>query len=202
MIKLLFIISSLALLLQLDFKPGVYHFSNDHIEEEIHLNPDKSFTYTFRGHILNYELEGNWTLTNDSLILNSIPQRDRMLVREHRKGASDKYCFNVSNKKGASIHYKIHLLDFEGNVVTLEDQWRRTKIKPSFRVRAFSIEDSKGLKSPYYIIEGGSSNSFDISFESKRVFEGEVWLIHDDKLMPKLISGELAQYRLGYVRSL
>jgi hypothetical protein len=177
-------------------KIGTYEFKAKDMLETLKLNMDKSFDYEFHDHMLHYSIQGNWSAINDSLILNSTPQKDRMIVKESKRLFTKNHYIVVTNKMGNAINYTINLFGDGGEEIIFKDQWKKTKVKANIKITSFIIQDTKGLKSPLYKVKGGNSNHFDVLFETNRVFEGEIWLIQDSQIIPNTISGHKANYQL------
>ena len=143
------------------------------------------------------DISGSYYIVNDTLYLNSSPQRDKILVQESRsKKKNDRYFyFNVTSKKGNLMHYHLYLILDNGQKMVYRDQFQTTKIT-SERIKGFYILDTKGLKSPTYIIEGLYTNIFNVQFETQRVFENESWLMKNDSIIPRGFDGEFQKYAL------
>lgn len=185
---------------QNDFiKAGRYEFKNDNIHEVLILSKNQSFKYEFHGHFLHYSLDGHWVVHQDSLILNSVPQKDKIIVRESRRNSKNKYRFSVSDKLGNERIYSLFVFGENGEEFVVSDQWQKSKFKSTFKITSFFIQDTKGLKTPRYGIKGEFANSFEILYEPKRVFESEVWQIKDNMVIPVTINGAKANYALELI---
>lgn len=180
----------------IQLQPGVYSYENSNVSEVLKLNPNKTFDYEFDGHMLHYSISGVWSVSEDILFLNSLPQRDRIIVREKKKSFTNKYCITVTDKKGNAINYSINLNWDDGGETILRGQWDKTKIRNSSKLKSFSIQDTKGIKSPTYEIKGSKTNHFDVIVETTRVFEMESWQIDGSEIIPNLIDGSKGTYSL------
>lgn len=191
-ILILFIFSSL---MTKEEYVGVYFYDSLNYHESIDLSTNGKFTYNCESEFLKIIIKGNYHIHRDSLILDSYPQRDKMLVNEIVKGKKNAIYIDVKDKNGNAIHYNLYLLLENNSVVCIENQWDITKIKDK-KIKGFYIVDKKGLKSPMYNKKGLSTNYFSVIFETNRVFENEVWLFENGKLKPKGLNGENQDYYL------
>jgi len=174
---------------------GKYSYETAHYYESIELKINNRFIYLSKQEFLNSEIEGNYNIHGDSLILDSHPQRDKIIVKEFNKGSENNCTIEVTNKMGQAIHYKINLILTDGSEIELIDQFEKSKIKNQ-KVKGFYIVDTKGLKSPLYYKKGEFSNYFIVAFEQNRIFENEVWYIHNNEIRPRGSNGELQKYFL------
>lgn len=173
------------------FTKGTYSF-----RETITLYPDGQFIYNQIGMMGNEcKIYGNWQKRNTYLILDSHPQRDKIIVRESFQGKRNGVNFHVEDKEGNKIMYHLYVILQNGDNLVLKDQYDETTIYD--KVKSFWIKDTKGLKSPIKTISSNVANVINVIFETKRVFENEKWNIIDkEKLNPKGTSGELQNYYL------
>jgi hypothetical protein len=151
---------------------------------------------------LDISVNGYWSINKDSLVLNSAPQRDRLIVFEKRDTLSeDLYIFKVLNKKNEEIMYHLNLSDRSGQEIYLKDQFGISEVdKSTINLGSFSVKDTKGLTSPTYNLVGSKANYFEIFFETQRVFEAEIWIIINNELIPRTMSGNQGNYRLSLVQ--
>ncbi|MQP62135.1 hypothetical protein GFJ99_05425 [Flavobacterium sp. LMO6] len=177
---------------------GVYSFNSGKFHEEIELLPDNKFVYHQKREFLDIKVVGNYKVINDGIILDSYPQRDKIIVKESSKTKHGKTEIRVKDKFGSSFYYSVDLFFIDGTVISLQNQYEITYTDKT--LLGFTITDSKGLSSPKYIIKGGNSKCFDVQFESNRVFENEFWQIKNKEIIPIGFDGLPQKYRLVKTR--
>lgn len=180
-------------------KLGTYSYQINQYYEAITLEEHNTFIYKLRINFFNLETKGKYYIQNDSIILNSSPQKDRMIVYEDYKKYKKTSIFDVYDKNRHRITYHIYVTTRDNKVIELRDQWGKTKVNVD-NVKSFYIKDTKGLSSPIYNIIG-QTNYFEVYFETKRVFENESWLIKDNKIIPKSFNGYFQNYNLKFPSS-
>lgn len=183
---------------QSDFNEGIYEYKSGMLYERMELNKDFHFKYDYHFHFISFSLEGNYRIKGDSLILDSSPQRDKVIVREYRKGSNNKLTFNVKDKLGASFNYFLFLISKDNDTITLSNQWSESKLRNK-KIESFYIVDSKGLRTPLYKIKGAHTNFFEIQMEPIRVLDNEVWRIQNYSIFPKGMNGENQNYVLNKI---
>lgn len=174
---------------------GKYTYKSRNYYESIDLKNNKQFIYNYKNEFISYEIKGNYKISSDSLVLDSYPQRDKIIVKELNKGNKKNNLIIVKDKNGNALTYHIYLILLDDKVICLKDQWEKSKIKNQI-VKGFYIVDTKGLKSPTYLKKGKFSNHFEVQFETKRVFENESWYLGIDKIQPIGMDGEYQNYYL------
>lgn len=174
---------------------GKYSYKSRNYYEGIDLKENRQFIYNYKNEFINFEIKGNFKINNDSLILDSYPQRDKIIVKENKKGNKKNTLIIVKDKEGNILTYHIYVILSDNKVICLRDQWQKTKIKDQ-KINGFYLVDTKGLKSPIYLKKGEFSNYFEVQFETKRVFENEIWRIVKDKIKPIGMDGEYQNYYL------
>ena len=174
---------------------GIYEYKTRYFNEKIELGIDYKFQYEYRKEFIQFNIDGNYRIKGDSLILDSSPQRDKIIVKESSKGNLKTIRFKVTDKIGSPLNYKLSLITRDNDTITLINQYFESKLKIK-NLKSFYIYDTKGLKSPTYDIVGLRTNYFEIQFETKRVFDNEVWKIKNDKITPKGLNGEIQKYFL------
>lgn len=195
-ILLIFIlITCLSFKIKSNLHEGVYEYKSGNFYESIELKANYKFEYNYRLNPISYSLEGNYRIKGDSLILNSSPQRDKIIVRESKKGNKKNFRFCVVDKLGVPFNYTLYAITKENDTITLTNQWKNSKIK-NIPIRSFYIVDSKGLKTPTYLIQGTNTNHFEIIMETKRVMDNEIWKIKDNIITPIGMNGEYQPYSL------
>jgi len=173
---------------------GEYYFKNGDFYEEISLKKDGQFSYMCTGHFTKEQIVGNWQIRGQQLILDSRPQRDRLIVRESfKRGIKGKRIF-VRDKANEYLNYTIIGINAINDTVFIRDQWKSSIL--DHNVNSFYLIDNKGLFSPVYLIKGLRSNVFEVFFETKRIFEDEHWDIQTDNIVPKSAGGKLQGYSL------
>ncbi len=174
------------------FTKGTYSYF-----ETISLYPDGHFSYKMKGIMgLQIDVFGNWQKRNSCLILDSYPQRDKIIVNERFEKKVKGMIFNVTDKGGMNISYRLSAILQSGDTLMLWGQLGKVAIQE--RVKSFWIEDTKGLKSPQRIILSNVANVINVIFETQRVFENEDWTIIDEKkLNPRGLQGEFQNYYLN-----
>lgn len=197
-ILILVLITCLSFKVQSNLNEGVYEYKSGNFYESIKLNANYKFEYSYRLNPISYSLEGNYRIKGDSLILDSSPQRDKIIVRESKKGNKRNFRFCVADKLGVPFNYTLYAITKENDTITLANQWENSKIKNT-AIRSFYIVDSKGLKTPTYLIQGTNTNHFEIIMETKRVMDNEVWKIKEDIITPIGNNGEYQPYTLKKV---
>lgn len=175
-------------------EPRKFLFSNGFFSEALTLNPNGTFEWLRDIEQVRMKTIGNWQLRGDSLVLDSYPQRDRIIVIESLKRSSNKSTFNVSDKNRDPFHFSMIIVTDKNDTLEIKEQWRKVKVID--RVTSFTIRDSNGLMSPFYIVNGTNVNVFDVLFEHKRVFENETWVLRNNSIIPRGLNGEFLQYSL------
>lgn len=171
-----------------------YSYSSERYEESLFLFSDGKFKWNVSAHFLKLASEGNWQLRGDSLILDSSPQKDRLIVWESRKNNSSQITFNVTNKAKDAINYAFCAITSNNDTIIINNQFKKTILKD--KIKAFYIIDTKGLYSQTYFLKGEYANRFDILFETKRVFSNESWLIINGSVSPRGPDGAIQKYKL------
>ena len=174
------------------FREGTYFYN-----ETIILHPNGHFNYKMQSIMgLKIEIVGNWQKRGSSLILDSYPQKDKIIIRESFNKRRKGMIFNVEDKKGEKFTYHLHTVLQNGDTLSLRDQYGQINIQE--KIKSFWIEDTKGLKSPQREILSSVANVINVIFETQRVFENEDWTIVDEeKLNPRGLQGEFQDYYLS-----
>ncbi len=173
---------------------SVYLYKSSHYYESINLSKDGTFSYYQKTEFTKSEIEGNWQLRSDSiLVLDSRPQKSKLVVFEtHKKNR--KTIFRIRNTKDNLIHYSIFLISNKGDTIEYKEQFDKTVVEGKFS--SFYILDTKGLLSPLYEIQGTRTNFFDIKFEEQRIFENEYWKYYGQYIVPLGFDKKYAKYKL------
>lgn len=174
---------------------GTYFYNSLNYHEEIKLLSNGKFIYNCKNEFLRTNIKGNYHIHNDSLFLDSYPQRDKLIVCGQSKGKKNTVYIDVKDKNGISFHYTLCLLLENNTVFTIENQWDKTKVKDK-KIKGFYIVDKKGLRSPTYYNKDLFSNCFKVNFETNRVFENEIWVFENNNLKPMGLNGLYQEYYL------
>ena len=190
----------LTTLLSFIYESKKYSYSNNHFSETIELGENNKFEYSAKIHMRSkMKINGSYYIVNDSLFLNSIPQRDKLIVNEQFNSKRKKEnCFNVIDKDYSLLTYHLYIELENGKNLVFRDQFEKT-IFPREKIKSFYLIDTKGLKSSTYKIKGQNTNSFHVIFETKRIFENESWLIKGDSIKPKGFDGVFQEYFLSKI---
>ena len=185
----------LAFFIMQDIPYGKYTYKVSHFSESIEIKENQKFIYQANFNFSQYEVHGYYHILDGKLILNSHPQKDRLLVIEANKGKSQNITFEIKTKQQKLFYYDLHLILNNNQEIVVKEQWEKSKFK-KLKIKGFYIIDKNGLKSPKYMIIGPKSNYFQILFETSRVFENERWLIKNNSIIPCGFDGELQNYFL------
>ncbi|NHM02829.1 hypothetical protein [Flavobacterium difficile] len=195
--KILFIIftSFFVTSFTLENNIGKYEYRRNNFIESIELLKNQKFNYERSEGFSNYKITGSYFVSGDSLILNSSPQKDKIIVREKNTGKFENKTFKVSDKKGNLIVFHLYLTLIDNSKIVIKDSFEKVKFK-SAPIKSFHIVNTMGLKSPEYILEGKHTNFFEVQFENMRVFDNENWYLIENKIQPKGLDGENQKYYL------
>lgn len=175
-------------------KKDVFTYKAPHYYESIDLLENGSFVYYSKSEFIKTEIEGNWQLRNDSiLVLDSRPQRSKITVFESQK-RSKKSTFQIRNTDNHQIHYNLYLITNDNDTLEFKNQFDKTVVLGEFS--SFYVVDTKGQYTSIYKILGSRSNIFDIMIEEKRVFENEYWKYYGKYIVPLGIDGKYSSYKL------
>lgn len=174
---------------------GKYTFHKDKYTESLELLDNNKFIYQSRGEFIKYEVNGSFYINNDSIFLNSSPQKDKIIVKEGKKGSASENTITVKDKYDNYIHYSLSIIVRDGSQIELSQQWKSSKLK-NYDIKGFYITDAQGLKSPIYLKQGKFSNCFTVLFETTRVFDNESWFKNNEKIMPRGLNGKFQNYFL------
>jgi hypothetical protein len=172
---------------------GVYAFKTDSYQENIELKSDGNFVYKVSMEFINLKIYGYWHLQNDSIVLNSIPTKENIIVWESRKKKKGFRVF-VSDKERHPISYSIVAKLENGDTLHLTNQWKSSKFKKT--IKSFFIVSTMGLTSQEYTIKGSTTNSFDVLFETSRVLNNEKWKYDGFQVTPKGFNGLERDFKL------
>jgi hypothetical protein len=174
---------------------GIYEYKSGFFYEKIELKKNFKFKYEYHTEFIQSNLVGNYRIKGDSLILDSSPQRDKIIVKESLKGNLNRVRFSVTDKKGVPMNYHLYIITKSNDTIILKDQFIKSKLKCG-DLKSFYIFDTKGLKSPTYDVVGLRTNYFEVQFETNRVLDNEIWVIDNNRIYPKGLNGEKQNYCL------
>ncbi len=173
---------------------GEYIYRSGFYFESIILKRNGQFSYTSGDEFTKANVTGNWQLRDGTIILDSYPQRDRIIVYESFQKKTKSPLVFVCNKQKEPISYSLYYTTASNDTIALRYQWLFSKLEHI--AKAFYIVDAGGTTSPIYTIEGTRSNVFHVLFETHRVFENEAWNVDGNEIAPRGKSGKLQKYRL------
>ena len=173
---------------------GNYSYSRQGFNENIIFEPNGQFRWSLSAEFLDLNATGVWQVRNDTIFLNSYPQKDGLIVWEARTEGLKKEAFYVADKTKEYINYTFFGITTNDDTIRLANQWKKTEVPED--LKGFYIMDTKGLVSPAYYINGYRSNTFYVYFETRKVFENESWIIKDGNIMPRGVDGILQKYYL------
>ena len=161
--------------------------------ESLWLKEDGSFKHESSQPFFKVSVVGNWQVRNDSLVLDSYPQKDKLIVWENYiKGKNTTII--VRDKSNQLFNYYLFVVTNKNDTITFKGQWDKTILKD--KIVAFYLIDSGGLYSPMYKITGGRTNYFEVFFEGGRVYENEYWEVKNEKIRPKGLNNKEQSYFL------
>jgi len=175
---------------------GKYSYSQSFFYESLQLNEDSTFVYNNRTEFTKQNLNGIYSIVGDSIILNSQPKREKIIVKETHTN-SNSTTFNINYKDGSLMIFHLTVTTNNGKKIDYRDCFEKIKIRRK-KIKSFHITNTSGLKSPEYFVQGTQANFFSIQFESVRVFENEKWYIDRSSKMVRPIGfgGEFENYNL------
>ncbi|RXR24217.1 hypothetical protein [Flavobacterium stagni] len=180
---------------------GLYEYSANensamYLKESINLFPNNTFTYNYAWEFSKFTVNGNYNINQDTLTLDSYPQRDKIIVNESFKGSKKKSIFTVKNKREEKITYHLTLFFENDSVARFENQFGDLIVN-SRALKSFYVQTTQGITSPTYFILGKNVNNFKITMETNRVFENEKWVIKNNTIRHKGMNGEFLNYFLS-----
>jgi hypothetical protein len=175
------------------FEKGSYWFN-----ESLQLNIDSSFNYECNRPFIKERIVGRWHSIRNEIILNSDNKSEKIKVTEKLEVDSNKFRVCVYNKQKEPINYKLFIVNNKNDTIEMTDQWECSLIKDS--ICSFYIADSKGLFSPKYLVKNKRYNSFYVLFETKRIFDNEIWELKGDSIIPKDSQGNNQSYFLTHTQ--
>ena len=177
-----------------DAAGNLYTYKAPHYYESIYLLEDGRFVYYCKSEFLKSEIEGNWQIRNDTiLVLDSSPQRSKMVVSESYKRAK-RNTFQIRSTDNRIINYHLYLITPTEDTLEFRDQFDKTVVLGNYS--SFYVVDTKGQYSPTYEIVGSKANFFEVLIEGKRVFENEYWKYHGEYIIPLGTDGKYSNYKL------
>ena len=189
---------SIFLILSLNFQNNSekYEYNASHFQESIELLENREFIWKCNRHILGLvTIKGTYQIFGDSLVLNSSPQRDKIIVRAKNTGKFENKVFKVPDKQGNLMTFHLYVTLNDNSEKVFKDCYEKIKFK-SGPIKSFHIINTGGLKSPEYKLNGSFTNFFEVQLENIRVFDNENWYLIDNKIQPKGFDGENQNYYL------
>jgi hypothetical protein len=172
----------------------VYSYSSHFYFESISLLPQGHFIWNESTEFLKLTVSGIYEIRSDTLILDSYPHKDKLLVRGSKEGNSLKITCYIKDETNDYMNYTLCAILPNNDTLIIHDQFKKTILPKG--TMAFYLIDTKGLYSPSYVIKDSSINRIDVSFETKRVFDKETWKISDKEIIPKGFNGRFQNYVL------
>ena len=177
---------------------GTYTYSSEEYfyTEKIIFSKNYTFNYHFKSEFIIENIDGYYNVFSDTIILNSSPQRDKLIVNEkYRKG--NNILFEITDKQLSPLRYHLHIIYEDNSVLELRNQYMSSKFKKKETpIKGFYLVTTRGLKLPTYFIKGTNTNHFSVLLEPRRVFEAEKWIFHNNEITPIGIDGEYQKYSL------
>lgn len=168
--------------------------------EEINLKPDSTFEFIKRySSFLKIKVEGTWTLTQDTLVLNSfqtgLPSSFDVEERYNPNLKTKELEFQVQEFNNPSFFdaYELAINTVDTSIVV------RGRNGP-LRVEGVNLNSFQVTCPPFiyplYEVQNPQSNSFKVSVVRKRLFWNEKWVLEGTKLKPKKMDGTFVDYYL------
>lgn len=178
---------------------GKYEYKANHYWEYINLKENNMFEFQSVRHMSGVEkVSGRYIISGDSLILNSVPQREKIIVKEKylRKNRNN-YSFNITDRSDFFVQNNLNLnLSFDdGTVQSIQIPFGEFNVKCIKKIKSFYIGNI-GLKFPNYNLKSDVTNTFDVKLEFKRIFDNEIWLFEEGKIKPIGVDGQYQKYFL------
>lgn len=203
LMSLLFIIISVfSQTLPVLLNYGTYKHYAHHRMESFELLPNGEFRY-LRVHPGYDSISGYWVQKDSLLILNSIPQRDRVVIYEGYVKSNKRNEIKVVNKSSIPLFFKLNVITTSNDTLNLDGIYTAYIPAPikSFRLinaaLGLGVAEEPRYDYPSYQVRYKECNYFVIIFETDRIFEHEEWIIKNDKeIKPILENGKEAYYTL------
>lgn len=178
---------------------GKYEYKANHYWECIVLKENNIFEFQSKGHMSGLEkVNGRFIINGDSLILNSVPQREKIIVKEKylRKNRNN-YSFSITDRSDFFVQNNLNLnLSFDdGTIESIQIPFGKFNVKTKKKIKSFYVGNI-GLKFPNYNLKSDVTNTFDVKLEFKRIFDSEIWLFEEDKIKPMGVDREYQKYFL------
>lgn len=178
---------------------GKYEYKTNHYWECINLKGNNIFEFQ-SGHYMSgvEKVSGRFIINGDSLILNSLPQREKIIVNEkYIRKNRDNYSFNIKDRSDFFVQNNLNLnLSFDdGTIESIQIPFGKFNVKTKKRIKSFYVGNI-GLKFPIYYLKSDVTNTFDVKLDFKRIFDNEIWLFDEGKIKPIGIDGEYQKYFL------
>lgn len=171
------------------FTYGKYSYNKDSLitpnmsyAESLIFDEVGSFVHLQRiGSFINTKIEGSWSRSGDTLILNSHNNFDETLeVLKKCDAILDEYLFKVKNLKGEQVNYNLEITTTDTTFV-VRDQIKESILTECKNLKSIKIISSSGFTSLPFLIPK-DKNCFSIRFNDVRFFKNEKWLIESNKI--------------------
>lgn len=164
--------------------------------ETLILHPNGHFDYSLEMDMgVYYRNIGNWQQRDSCLILDSNPQKEKMLIMEfYEKQQKEIKVKVISKDSRIPMYYHLTAVLSNNDTIVFKDQYMETIIKE--RPISFWITNTVGLRSSEYKIKS-VGNRIEVLFENERVFENEQWkVINTNRIKPRGLNGYFYNYYL------
>lgn len=190
---------------------GVYSFKTndkhyDTHNESLVLKKNHRFVYRclvwrFREELIEMQAEGVWTLANNHLVLNSLPQIERVVIakkKKQQKGSPNgyTYSFRVVDKRMQPVAYTLQVTNAQGNASTYKKQVGKSNIVLEAAIKSYQVIQTPRLQSPKYVVPSNAPPKFYVLYEPLRVFMNEKWQLSPEGIQPIRFDGTLGKHRL------
>lgn len=178
---------------------GIFQYKRQvpFFNETLILYFNNSFEYLLKMDMgVSFRNTGNWIRRDNCLILDSYPQKEKIIVWESYKKKEKGITIEVRSKDyNQAIYYHLTAILPGNDTIILRDQYKKSVIEK--KPTSFWITNTVGLRSPEYKIKSLETNVINVLFEDERVFENEDWRIIDiNKIQPRGLDGNFYNYYL------
>lgn len=178
---------------------GIFQYKRNSplFNEMLVLYPNNNFEYILKMDMgVSLKSKGSWLQRDSCLILDSYPQKKKLIVSESYKKKQKNTSIEVRNKENKlPIYYHLTAILPNKDTIEYRDQFIKTIMKE--KPLSFWIINTIGLRSSEYKIKSLETNVINILFENNRVFENEDWIIiNNNEIQPRYLDGEYYKYYL------
>lgn len=186
------------------FKTNDKHYDTHHeslVLKKNHRFVYKCFVWRFREELIEMRAEGVWMLANNHLVLNSLPQIERIAIakkKKQRKRSPNgyKYNFRVVDKRMQPVVYTLQVTDAQGKAFTYKKQSGKSNIVLEAAIKSYQVIQTPRLQSPKYVVPSNAPPKFYVLYEPLRVFMNEKWQLSPQGIQPITFDGALGKHRL------